>query len=66
MDVEFWRSLNRFLAQASEPELQRKLELTQAFIPVVRSDEVRRDASRIIRALELELAFRAVLRSSRS
>ncbi len=59
MDKEFWRGFLRFLDEANQAEIQRRLDDTRKLLDRgIQNPEVRSDARRIIRFLEQELVVR--------
>ncbi len=59
MDKEFWKGFLHFLDEASQAEIQRRLDDTRKLLDRgIQNSEVRNDARRIIRFLEQELVAR--------
>ena len=65
MDKDDWKSFFRFLDEANEEELQRKLENVLTTLTKVKSRDVRSDLLRMQRLLDQETVIRQGL-SSRS
>ena len=65
MDKDDWKSLFRFLDEANEEELLRKLESVRFTLTKVRSADIRSDLRRMQRLLDQEMVIRQGL-SSRS
>ena len=63
MDKEFWSSFLRFLEDASDDELQNRIEKTNRLLQRLRSAAVKADARRIIRLMEQELLARSQARA---
>jgi hypothetical protein len=66
MDKEFWKGFFRFLDRASVAELERKLKETREFSRKTSSRDVRADANRMIRFMEVELLARAGAKSRKT
>lgn len=58
MDKDEWRSLFRFLDEASEEELRGRLDRAREVLSIVRTPDVKSDARRVVRLLEQELLTR--------
>ena len=63
MDKEFWSSFLRFLEDASDDELQDRIEKTNRLLQRLRSTDVKADARRMIRFMEQELLARSQARA---
>lgn len=58
MDKDDWKGFLRFLDEAKEEELHVRLEKARGVLRLLKTPEVRSDARRVIRLLELELLSR--------
>lgn len=66
MDKEFWKTFLRVLDQESIAELERKLDETREFARRASSRDVRADANRMIRFMEVELLARSGVKSRKT